>query len=150
MSTKRNTILVILAKSNIEITSCKENIQKWAWFTKVYSPKYNVSGVLNGNGKLQKFLPQAVSSLKVLSIHVCPKTRKSHPCPQKYLATCLKFLYLLFPMLQWCFSGNLTDRYAERLIYEDIHIFLFLHLFYLLFSCRDPWDVAILNTRTVW
>ena len=99
-----------MAKSNIEITSFKENIQRWAWFTKVYSPKYNVFGVLNGNGELQKFLPQTVSSLKVLSIHVCPKTRKNHPCPQKYLATCLKFLYLLSPMLQWCFQETwLTD-----------------------------------------
>ena len=32
----------------------KLNIKKWALFGKVYSAKYNVLGVLNGNSKLRK------------------------------------------------------------------------------------------------
>ena len=71
--------------------------KKWARFSNIFSVKYNVFGVLNGNNNLhEKFLAQTISSIKV-SIHILPKKSKTSPALRNAgLRTSNLFLYLHF------------------------------------------------------
>ena len=116
--------------------------------------KCNVFVVLNRNKKLQKIYSTKKFLSYINTYFVWKKQRKNkkgsqlpseirNSKPEISLST-------LFHVVM-CFAKNLRDKYAQRLIYEDFHIFLFLNSFYFYLTNLDFLDLwvytAILNVR---
>ena len=117
--------------------------------------KCNVFVVLNRNKKLQKIY-STKKFLSYINTYSAWKkqqqNKKGSQLPSEIRNSKPEIsLSTLFHVVM-CFAKNLRDKYAQRLIYEDFHIFLFLNSFYFYLTNLDFLDLwvytAILNVRT--
>ena len=116
--------------------------------------KCNVFVVLNRNKKLQKIY-STKKFLSYINTYFAWKkqqqNKKGSQLPSEIRNSKPEIsLSTLFHVVM-CFAKNLRNKYAQRLIYEDFHIFLFLNSFYFYLTNLDFLDLwvytAILNVR---
>ena len=116
--------------------------------------KCNVFVALNRNKKLQKIY-STKKFLSYINTYFAwkkqQKNKKGSQLPSEVRNSKPEISLSTLFHIAMCFAKNLRDKYGQRLIYEDFHIFLFLNSFYFYLTNLDFLDLwvytASLNVR---